>query len=422
MRPSILTLLVAALALAAAEPSEAVRRRAFVTSVSGTGNLASWPDAGGLGGLAAGDQICRNRAAAAGLPNANSYRAWLSHATTDAYCHVQGLTGKRSNNCNGGTPSPAGPWFGNGAFPAPVSEDLDRLTDDGVIYRPMLYDEFGTALDNWATDRFWTGTRRDGTGVANGNCSSWVVAAADVNGLRGSAARTAQTWTYGSYAACSQPQRLLCLEPGVSEPTGQNWPAPASLIFVTSAMGPGDLSLWPQAGGATGLAAGDAICRNLAAAAHLPAPNSFVAWLSAGSAAAADRLTANGPFRRIDGVSIAGSKASLLSGSNVGSLHQFETGAYLLSEGGGLAWTGTDGQGEPNGDDCNGWTSDDDGIQLYPGAASTVRDEAWTVYGAGGINCGISLHLYCFSNAVTVFWDGFDLTGDLSRWSAVSAP
>ena len=100
MRSKALALLTVTVALATADPSTAARRRAWVTSVTGTGNLASWPDAGGLGGLAAGDAICRARAAAAGLPNANAYRVWLSTAATDAYCHVQGLTGKRSNQCN----------------------------------------------------------------------------------------------------------------------------------------------------------------------------------------------------------------------------------------------------------------------------------------------------------------------------------
>ena len=61
-------------------PAEAVKRRAFVTSEIGNGNLNSWPSSGGLFGLPAGDNICRVLAGDAGLPNANTYRAWLSTA------------------------------------------------------------------------------------------------------------------------------------------------------------------------------------------------------------------------------------------------------------------------------------------------------------------------------------------------------
>ena len=42
-----------ALALVVASPVSAVKRRAFVTSVTGNGNLNSWADSGGLFGVAA---------------------------------------------------------------------------------------------------------------------------------------------------------------------------------------------------------------------------------------------------------------------------------------------------------------------------------------------------------------------------------
>lgn len=420
MRTIPLILLALAAALATADPSEAARRRAWVTSVTGTGNLSSWPDAGGLGALAAGDAICRARAAAAGLPNANAYRVWLSTAATDAYCHVQGLTGKRSTNCNGGSPAAAGPWYRTGAFGStlPATEGLDALVDDGVIYRSMLYDESGQPLDDVPPTRYWTGTRSDGT-VDASNCTSWVVASADVSGVRGEVARTAQVWSWGAAASCDQESRLLCLEPGLSEPTGQKWTTPASLVFLTSAAGTADLGSWPQAGGQVGLAAGDTICRNLAAAAHLPAPESFVAWLSSGAVDAADRLTSNGPFRRIDGVTIASSKADLLDLSNSGSIHQYETGAYQQGGGGGHAWTGTNGFGTATGEDCSAWTSASNSLQGRPGEASTTLDASWTEDG-GTFGCHFtSVHLYCFSNVVTLFWDGFE-SGGTGRWSEVT--
>ncbi|MGB5295352.1 MAG: hypothetical protein WBP34_10405, partial [Thermoanaerobaculia bacterium] len=53
-------------------------RVAFVTSVNGTADLGSWPEAGSALGASAGDEICRTLATAATLPNASSFVAWLS--------------------------------------------------------------------------------------------------------------------------------------------------------------------------------------------------------------------------------------------------------------------------------------------------------------------------------------------------------
>ncbi|MEO8277350.1 MAG: hypothetical protein ABI639_14140, partial [Thermoanaerobaculia bacterium] len=98
----IILLAVTASALALA-PAQATQRRAFITSVTGTGNLASWAGATGATVLDKADSVCRARAAAAlptPLPNAGTYRAWLSTSTTDAYCHVQGASGTRFGGCD----------------------------------------------------------------------------------------------------------------------------------------------------------------------------------------------------------------------------------------------------------------------------------------------------------------------------------
>ena len=50
------------------------------------------------------------------------------------------------------------------------------------------------------------------------------------------------------------------------------------------------------------------------------------------------------------------------------------------------------------------------------GFANVSRTEDWTDLGPG--YCDEPNSLYCFSNAVTVFWDGFEYTEDTSRWSA----
>jgi len=417
MRKTALTLLATGFALAA-DPSEAVRRRAFVTSVAGTGDLSSWPDAGGQTGQAAGDAICRARATVAGLPNADAFRAWLSTASASGYCHVQGLSGHRNTGCTGGPPLPAGPWFRFTFLTnEPATEALDELVQPtGAIYRPLLFDEVGLPADGDGTTRYWTGTNDEGSLLPDTSCADWTSGAANEIGVVGLVSATVQLWTSSTAVNCNASLRLLCLEPGTSEPTGQRWASPGSLVFLTSVEGTGNLASWPQAGGESGLAAGDAICRELATEAHLPAPESFVAWLSDGTVDAAARLTSDGPFRRIDGVTIAASRADLLDGSNAGSIHQYETGVYHLGGGGGEVFTGTLEDGTGSELDCSGWTSSAP-ADVTKGIAGTTRTGQWTE--ASSSSCQFSQQLYCFSNVVTLFWDGFE-SGDAGRWSGVT--
>lgn len=402
---------VTALVLVAA-PAAAVKRRAFVTSVSGTGNLATWVGAGGLTGLDAADNVCRVRALSGGLPNAGTYRAWLSTSTTDAYCHVQGLTGKRINQC-GGSPQPgAGPWYlANGV--SYFAGSLAELTGpEGTIYRPVLLDEFGDEV-SWNDQMYWTGTFVAGTGVGTNDCDDWTSASNASFGKRGAALGSAVVWTERMFSGCDEQLRLLCLEPGASEPQPALGWSPGSLAFVTSSAGSGDLSSWPEAGGAAGIEAADNVCRNLAAEAHLPAPESFVAWISDTLEDAKDRITSNGPFRRLDSFIVANDKADLVDGSTDNSLHIFEDGRHLTSKE--EVWTGTDGDGISKTPNCSDWTSGTTGDLGAIGIAGHARYHAWTANAFGP--CHHDRRLYCISNVVTIFWDGFDLTGDTSRWS-----
>lgn len=400
-------------ALTVASPAAAVKRQAFATSVSGTGLISSWPDAGGQGGLVGGDNICRARAAAAGLANPSTYRVWLSTASTDAYCHVQGRTGKRAAGCSG-LPQPAGPWYQVDTL-LPITGILDDLTGpEGVIVRGVHLDEFGTVPGPFDPTDYWTGTLRTGE-VAPNTCSSWVVGTNGAQGVIGDALATAEEWTDNFPTNCNTPRRLLCLEPGASEALAATTWNPAAIAFVTSATGNGDLSSWPQAGGEEGIAAGDAICRTLATSARLPAPESFVAWLSDSAVDARDRVTLEDvPFRRLDDQRVANSKADLLLfAGNTNSLHVDELGNYLT--GGVLAYTGTQPIGVNSGDTCLDWTTSAADNTLA-GNASRMRSGRWTAH--AGNSCIQSNRLYCFSNVVTLFWDGFERTGDTSRWSS----
>ena len=397
----------------AIEPAEAVKRRAFVTSETGSGNLNSWPESGGLGGLAAGDNICRVLAANAGLPNANTYRAWLSTASTDAYCHIQGQTGKKGSCV--GTAVPAGPWYrydGVGRF----TGTLDELTGgERRIYQPIRYDENGGDLSANVLG-YWTGTDSAGE-VYSSNCGSWVVGSAGPDGITGSPKRTTDHWTARSVAGCEDNQRLLCLEPGASEVTPVPW-VPAALTFVTSALGAGELGAWPEAAGQVGLAAGDAICRNLAAAAHLPSPQSFFAWISTTTVDASDRMTLAGvPIRRVDGFRIADSKADLFANRNDNTLHVDEWGRYLTA---GLSYrTSTYADGTRRVDTtCLDWTSADSSEAAMYGTSNIAFNEEWSYDFYA--NCGPEARLLCFSNREVLFWDGFDLSQNTERWSAAT--
>jgi hypothetical protein len=207
---------------------------------------------------------------------------------------------------------------------------------------------------------------------------------------------------------------VLCLEPGASAPFHLGW-SPGALAFVSSQSGQGELGAWPQADGATGLAAGDAICRNLAAAAHLPAPDSFVAWLSDSTHDARDRVIADASFRRVDHYPIASSHADLLDGFATNSLHVDENGSHAgISYG---VQTGTFADGTATLDDCDDWTTSSAPFKATFGHASFARSHRWTEGFAN--TCDITRRIYCFSNVVTLFWDGFE-NGSASRWTSAA--
>ena len=97
----------------------------FVTSVFGSTNLSTWPQAQGQTGLAAGDAICQTLAHdGAGLPTWQDFRAWLSTSTEDAYCRVAGFDGLKVDDCGEAPDSPT-PAHGSGwtadrsPFPSP---------------------------------------------------------------------------------------------------------------------------------------------------------------------------------------------------------------------------------------------------------------------------------------------------------------
>lgn len=391
-----------------ASPLGAVARQMFVTSVTGTGNLSTWADAGGFTGLDAGDAICQARAAAASLPNAAGYRAWLSDSVDDAYCRLHNLGGKRATNCGQLTlPAAAGPWWRTDGKPFGAGLP-DLVAPLEQVLNPPSVNEFGVDLQVGAA---WTATGLQG-GAGPATCVDWTSAASPDPVYDGSAYLTSGSWTFNGSASCSSTvRRLYCFETGLGDPLPA-FPTWGRLAFATSAEGAGDLNSWPAAAGATGLAAGDAICRNLASAAGLRDSTAFKAWLSTDGTNAIGRFQHDGPWMRLDGIVIAQSRLDLTDGDLESPLNRTETGLYLGNVG---IWTGTLANGTVASASCTNWSSTSGTGEI--GLANSVLI-GWTE--AGGMTCSFAYsYLYCLQDLPLLFRDGFESAGTQAWTSSV---
>jgi len=160
----------------------------------------------------------------------------------------------------------------------------------------------------------------------------------------------------------------------------------ARQAFVTSVAGSGILGTWPEAGGNVGLAAGDAICVARAAAANLPDPGQFVAWMSDSTNDAYCRIhgfngtKANlcgqatlpggaGPWQRVDGSPFMAVIERAIEADIYMPLSLDEFGATVNNQ---RIYTGTMPDGTAADLHCDNWLVDDDvrvgtTSQTYPG-------------------------------------------------------
>lgn len=351
----------------------------FVTSVTGTGNLGVWTDAGGQTGLAAGDAICQARATAAGL--SGTFKAWLSDSADDAYCRVTGNSGTKAGNCGQATlPTGAGPWIRTDGYPFAATIDVVTSTN-AQIYTPVAYDEFGQLLSSrlYFTDTNIDGTRYTTGGV--GTCGDWQSEAGSTQ--EGVTTGVAARWTNYSAMSCSAASSLLCMQAGAGTALPQ-FASAGKKVFVTSATYNGNLG---------GLAGADAKCQTAASSAGLANAANFKAWLSDSTTDAVSRLTSDGPWVRLDGVPVAGSKADLTDDSINTSLAVTENTTYFANNLG--AWTGTLKSGLKDTNTCNNWSDATVGFSGTSGAVSSSND-GWTQMSA--TVCNASFHLYCFED------------------------
>lgn len=383
-------------------------RKVFITSVTGTGNLGAWVDAGGATGLAAGDAICQARAAAAGLDDPSHFVAWLSDASTDAYCHVQNLSGTKAANCGEASlPAAAGPWVRVDGYPFAGTLD-EAMRPIGRILTPVWFNEYGAYKYDYPftnTDAYGVRSARSAT-----PCSNWTSSASAVVEA-GNPTNGGDGWTYGHTANCQDPHPLLCMQT-LAGPPLPPYHSGGALAFVSSVKGVGRMQSWPESDGYSGLAGGDHVCRNLASAAGLPQPNHYYAWMSSSTTDAKDRRGYDGPWVRVDGVKVADSKADIIDGVIDAQISVDEYGTYVTV---GLAWTGTMSSGLADTNHCLSWTAD---AAPYMGESGNPADAFWGWTSAATETCSTQRRIYCFGDLATViFIDDYESAGT-SGWSS----
>lgn len=118
-------------------------------------------------------------------------------------------------------------------------------------------------------------------------------------------------------------------------------------LFMTSSSYTGNLKA--AGGGATGLAGGDALCNLAAQAANVN--GRWVAWLSAGSTRAFDRVTSTGPWLLMGTSTVVFNNKASLATTPIVAIDRNERGQLWT----GQYWTGTSNGGGGTGTDCNAW-------------------------------------------------------------------
>lgn len=143
-------------------------------------------------------------------------------------------------------------------------------------------------------------------------------------------------------------------------------------------------------GGFGGIAGADKICNDLAKAQNLP--GTYVAWVSTTGTNAIDRITANGPWQRVDGQVVAQTKAQLSTGTLTTPLLRDEKNQTPPAAED-RVWTATGADGKfVGGSDCAGWTGAGNG---RVGEAEHANSQ-WTVL--EDEECTEVNRVYCFQN------------------------
>jgi hypothetical protein len=161
-------------------------------------------------------------------------------------------------------------------------------------------------------------------------------------------------------------------------------------VFVTSSLYDGNLG---------GLAGGDAKCQARAAAAGLP--GTYRAWLSGNALHASSRFDPSaGPYRLVNGTSIATNLSDLTDGALAAPIHVTESGDFIDGSAQTWVWTATQSDGTTFGQTCSNSASPADWSTTSArtiAGVSTAANASWTSTAIEP--CTALLHLYCFQVA-----------------------
>lgn len=355
----------------------------FVTSVAGTGNLGSWPGAGTLTGVAAGDAVCQARAAAVGL--AGTFRAVLADDQNDAYCRLLNLTGKVANNCGqAALPSPPGPWIRTDGWPGLMMANTYRGREE-ILVTALNLDEAASSVP--PDSQYFAGIGGSWT-APPASCSNW--SASDNSWVKAHLVNFS-SWMGSSSIFCSSSTRLLCAQSEVG-PGLPRYSTYGKRVFQTSSYGNGNLGSWPEAAGNSGIAAGDAICRTRAAILGLENAARFKAWLSDSTTDAQNRFGSDGPWVRLDGLVVATNKNDLTDGLLSVAINLKDNANFGQS----VVWTGSARDGTRTANNCANWTSDSSSTTGTVGISSVITGP-WS--DSSPWSCGsAAVSLYCLED------------------------
>jgi hypothetical protein len=330
---------------------------AFVTSTTTTGNM---------GGLAGADQLCAERALAAGL--SGTFVAWLSSSEQDA---IGRLTG-------------AGGWLRTDG--KPFASD-----PRGPIYYPLRLDEFGNDL--W-TGSALTGTNASGTATPGQTCEDWTVATGGA--ATGAFHTTTVSWTsYYGGDTCVYPTHIYCFGTDAYRDVTPSSSSDRLAFLSTGTWSPG-----------SGIATADALCESEADDAG--EAGVFRALLATSTASAMSRFNVSGEtWVRPDGVEIVATPARLFPPGdgpildapiNLTLSGEYATAYEFVWTGIGAFYDGrsmqTPGVADTTCDDWQSSSPEDEGASGYAGDTNVP----FGVNGNVARSCDLALRVYCLED------------------------
>ncbi len=159
------------------------------------------------------------------------------------------------------------------------------------------------------------------------------------------------------------------------------------VVFVSTNLYDGNLNNYTIT--KYGAVEGDKRCQEEAALAPPLKNKIFKAWLSDNQNSAKDRLNHSTiPYALVDGTVVANNWDDLIDGSLRNPINKKQNGQLIES---GLAWTGTDKNGQKTLTDCNSWRVSYSTSGMFGDISSTSNWSLW-----GNKSCDTKLRLYCF--------------------------